>query len=172
MGNAATTSHLWQVALVYSGTMPEQTLLLGISATACLYIIHATCSPPIFFHRSYSIQVIASAYLRLSGESLENRHTSSAQYKRDSSLLSEQWTQPVPMRPSPTSTQIELKTFAGVASGMVSWRRGGVGDLPPLAIGRSRPAPRFLNMVPCAPSTCVVASSEHYNLPAVPGTRN
>lgn len=93
---------------------------------------------------------VASAYLRLSGESLENRHTSSAQYKRDSSLLSEQWTQPAPMSASATSTHIELNTFAGVASGIVNWRRGGVGDLPPLAIGRSRSAPRFLNMVLCA----------------------
>ena len=71
---------------------------------------------------------VALTYLRLSGESLENRHTSSAQYKRESSLLSEQWTQPAPRRASATSTHIEVNTFAGVASGMVSWRRGGVGD--------------------------------------------
>lgn len=34
-------------------------------------------------------------------------------------------------------TQVSDKTLAGVASGMFIWRRGGVGDLPPLAMGRS-----------------------------------
>lgn len=111
--------------------------------------VHCTVLPTSVLSAMYEHTSVASAHLRLSGESLENRHKSSAQYKRDSSLLSEQWTQPAAMRASATSTQVALNTFAGVASGMVNWRRGGVGDLPPLAIGRSRPAPRFLNMVLC-----------------------
>lgn len=34
-------------------------------------------------------------------------------------------------------TQVSDNTLAGVASGMFICRRGGVGDLPPLAMGRS-----------------------------------
>lgn len=85
-----------------------------------------------------------SYHLRLAGESLENVHTSSTQYKRDCSLLPLQWRYPIPMSAKLDSTQVREKTLAGVASGMFNCRRGGVGDLPPLAIGRST---RFRSIV-------------------------